>query len=126
MTELPPDLDIATLSDRLLTLLDVAGVMVSVKAVDTSGTADGGLVLRYRWANAAWLGFLGRDVAEVRGQDDLAVLPAADAAAVQAAPARRSRNRAALRARARSPRRARPRRPRVRPVTGGCGRPGVP
>jgi diguanylate cyclase (GGDEF)-like protein len=87
MTDLPPDLDLANLSDRLLAMLDVAGVMVSVKAVGSpdAGAGDGDATLRYRWANAAWLGFLGRDAASVIGHDDLAVLPAADAAAVQAA-----------------------------------------
>ncbi len=86
MTDLPPDLDVATLSDRLLAMLDVAGVMVSLKAVGpATGEATLQVPLHYRWANAAWLGFLGLDAAQVIGHDDLAVLPAADAAAVQAA-----------------------------------------
>ncbi|MGY0194486.1 GGDEF domain-containing protein [Leptothrix sp. BB-4] len=80
MTELPHEIDVATLSDRLLAMLDVAGVMVSLKAVGEGGEAP-----RYRWANAAWLAFLGLDAGQVTGRDDLAVLPAADAAAVQAA-----------------------------------------
>jgi diguanylate cyclase (GGDEF)-like protein len=82
MTELPPDLDVSTLSDRLLALLDVAGVMVSLKSV---GAGDGDVTPRYRWANPAWLGLLGLDAGDVIGRDDLAVLPAADAAAVLAA-----------------------------------------
>ncbi|MDP4300604.1 GGDEF domain-containing protein [Leptothrix discophora] len=78
MTELPPELDVSMLSDRLLAMLDVAGVMVSLKVVD-------GDTLRYRWANAAWLGYLGVDAGQLIGRDDHAVLPPADAAAVQAA-----------------------------------------
>ena len=69
----------ALLAGGLLDLLQAEGVLLSLKEVDSG---------RYRWANAAFLGWLGAEASRVPGATDLELLPQAEANALQAADAR--------------------------------------
>lgn len=69
----------ALLAGGLLDLLQAEGVLLSLKDADSG---------RYRWVNAAFLGWLGAEASRVPGATDLELLPQAEANALQAADAR--------------------------------------
>jgi diguanylate cyclase (GGDEF)-like protein len=75
VSAMPP----ALLAGSLLGLLQAEGALLALKEADSG---------RYRWANAAYLAWLGVDAQRAAGATDLDLLPQADANALQAADAR--------------------------------------
>lgn len=71
---LPAELASAPLLEGLLSLLQVQGVMLSVKDGESG---------RYLWANEAWCRLLGTEPARLVGATDLELLPLGDATAVR-------------------------------------------
>jgi diguanylate cyclase (GGDEF)-like protein len=69
----------ALLAGGLLDLLQAEGALLSLKDADSG---------RYRWANAAFLAWLGAEASRALGATDLELLPQAEANALQAADAR--------------------------------------
>lgn len=76
MSELPQSVEPLVFNDALLSLLQLGGALVALKAFDSG---------RYLWANEAYAAFLGVAPARLQGATDLELLPLADANAVRAA-----------------------------------------